>query len=70
MKIGQIFHHHSNGQNYVCVGYDGRDTILRSLYKTNSGEQWQFTAVDVKIYDDGTIDWLWSAKGRFVREGA
>lgn len=51
-----------NGSSYKCIESSSEGTVFVNIL---SG--WMFTAHEVRVYEDGRIDWDYSEGGHFVR---
>ena len=50
-----------NGLEYVCLYVSVDGSALMQAVKS----KWTFTAIDIGMYNDGTIDWAYSRGGYF-----
>ena len=64
-QAGQTYQN-INGITYLCLD-EGYGTPYRATMQ-NPRSLWTFTAVDCRLYEDGRIDWAYSANGFFAKE--
>lgn len=65
-QIGEIYQNHGGGE-FICrkSWRIGQETRARM---ENTRSSWSFEARDVRIYEDGSIDWAYSVGGKFADE--
>ncbi len=59
-KINKVYRN-KNGSSYKCIEASSEKSVFVNVL---SG--WMLNAHEVRIYEDGKIDWDWSEGGHFV----
>lgn len=64
LEAGRDYAHRSNGSTYKCLA-GGLEPSLQHVSVLSLDRCWTFTAHNVTMYADGSIDWDYSTDGHW-----